>query len=357
MSIESKPIPLTRRIVDLFKQEKVNPWSFHKPIGAPTYATLTTQDFYRYNDGFTVNVQPNGPDCYDTAISATGGWSYLVPQGGPLQPQRMLDLDGYDSEAEPWFSPEFIGASTIETGGASVRVVFPGGPSETGGDNVIKWIVEHFNLFSGDLEFGFILKVGSVFYYKKVGDVIDVLDDADNKMKFSVPLDAQISLPASGYIVPVLRSLTSLDAGYFGQVSRNVTGESWFPLPCTPFAITIVQGGTSDLNHIYIYQDGVTHTHTIKGSTVTIKNLVIPFKSDADKRIYVKVKITLYNDPSVVFYDSQFGVPAGGTYNLSITSKTYTAALTASCILNVNISLTDGSAERDDRITLWNDKE
>jgi len=83
---------------------KINKWARFKPVGYNKRGVLTEQERASVNYGLSA---PNARQNFlDTLSSPYNVWTYAPPQGGSAnQPYRVLDFDGYRSDAPPPVDP------------------------------------------------------------------------------------------------------------------------------------------------------------------------------------------------------------------------------------------------------------
>lgn len=118
MSIQLKPVPLVKRVADLFNKaaELVNKWAKYKPVHFPAWFMNdeernrpTTYNGHTLSNGMLVPSY-QGIAAFKAAIDASDGenyYTYVPPTGDASSPFRMFDLvstsnpdKGYDPSAK-----------------------------------------------------------------------------------------------------------------------------------------------------------------------------------------------------------------------------------------------------------------
>lgn len=80
----------------LCRSNKINKWSFHKPVNHSNLTALNDIQLYSINDGFNLIYHDNVSDMLS---NINNDWSYSERNA----PFRMSDFYNYDKDATEWF--------------------------------------------------------------------------------------------------------------------------------------------------------------------------------------------------------------------------------------------------------------
>ena len=139
-------------VSNLCMSDKINKWSFYKPVHKTTYEPLTDEDFYSVNDGFQLDNSMflNAVKLWNSYITNQNiFWKYEPTSGY----NRIGDFRNYNHEARNWFSLETRITQETEitaSKGSSVQLEFT--------ENTDLQSIAQFGFYpaSQDLDFGFL---------------------------------------------------------------------------------------------------------------------------------------------------------------------------------------------------------
>lgn len=96
----------TFNLGNLCKSNKINKYSFYKPVTSPKLTQLTTQDYFDLDDGFNLWTFSNPFDMlHELQSNNSLLWTYDEREA----PFRMSDFWSYEHYAQPLFEFEFVG--------------------------------------------------------------------------------------------------------------------------------------------------------------------------------------------------------------------------------------------------------
>lgn len=241
MTVYKKPITMSdiRKITGMnaelglmISEGYINANSLHKPVRLNTRQALTEEDRKSVNYGYGI-IEYNSYASMVQGFNRGDKWKYLRPRGlyfetstnEPPEPGRMLDFDGYDSEATSPFEMRTEKEPRI---GEKLRLLFPIEPKE-----LTTWGM--WSYFQGDkmsqLQMG--VYVPSIGYYPIVYGNLRLDDDLynDPDKGFHVPITSAAGFSTgtkyAAYIV-----LTTWDVStqkwYEPSLNENDSGHRWW---------------------------------------------------------------------------------------------------------------------------------
>lgn len=222
-----------KNVSELCTSDKINKWSFYKPVQLLKSTSLSDTDYYSVNDGFT-NIVYNSP--VELMHNLNNGWKYEVPENN----YRLGDFSGYIPNRSQWFKLEIKGKTTTNYGG-NINLTI---------SDDLQNLVNNFNIFNGNntanIDLGLIItnkqfsEASSCYYYK-----VCTLIDYDEKI--SLKIDETLAV-GSYNVIAVLTDFTNITSGhyyYFRADDTTVTAR-WYMLPQSQVQITIEQGSITD---------------------------------------------------------------------------------------------------------------
>lgn len=222
-----------KNVSELCTSDKINKWSFYKPVKLSKSRSLSDDDYYYVNDGFT-NIMYNSP--VELMHNLDNGWKYEIPNAN----YRLGDFSGYISNRSQWFKLEINGKTTTTNGG-NINLTI---------SDDLQNFVNNFNIFNGNntanIDLGLIIsnrqfsEASSCYYYK-----VCTLIDYDEKISLKIDDTLQ---PNTYNVIAVLTDFTNIESGhyyYFRADDTTVTAK-WYMLPKSQVQITIEQGSITD---------------------------------------------------------------------------------------------------------------
>jgi len=252
MSISIKDIKnqlaeFTYNLGNLCKSNKVNKWSFHKPINSPKLTQLSDSDYYAADDGFNL-WNFNNP--FDMLHELQSNNSNLWTYNERLAPFRLSDFWDYSHYAQTLFEFEFVGNNT-GTFGTTLRL-----QTSTDIQNVVNnWHTPSQLSSTGDLIL-LIFERGKQYDASSMGTVgiykvCQFMNYDGDDIRFTIPSSSAIQ--AGEYsIVPCISTATYRleDGEYYYYNSNTETWVGlWFAFPKHAqlnFTITQTSPSTSD---------------------------------------------------------------------------------------------------------------
>lgn len=228
-------------VANLCMSEKINKWSFYKPIYKQTYEPLTDEDFYSCNDGFQLSSSLflNAVELWNNYLeNPSMFWKYTPTSGY----NRLGDFRNYNHEARNWFNLETRNTQETEitaSKGAIVQLDFT--------ENTDLQSITQFNFYPRlqDLDFGFLFyssntSTRTINYYKQCE-----MPDFE-RMSFKIPentTDTQL------YILPVFSTDRRVPVGgYYTYNRETVESGDFYLLPSNKVKINISGGGSVSNN-------------------------------------------------------------------------------------------------------------
>lgn len=254
MSISIKDIKnqlaeFTYNLGNLCKSNKVNKWSFHKPINSPKMTQLSNSDYYAADDGFNLFTfnQP-GLMMHELQSNNSTLWKYEER----TSPFRLSDFWNYAHYANPMFQFEFVNNNN-GTFGDTLRI-----SCNTDIQNVVNnWSTPAPLSSTGDFVF-LVFQRGKQFSgdgYTTTGiyKVCQLMNMEQDHINFKIPADSETGIDVGEYtLVPAITTSTyRLEDGqywYYNQNSEPFYGQ-WFAFPPHAqinFTITQTSPSTSD---------------------------------------------------------------------------------------------------------------
>lgn len=221
-----------KNVSELCTSDKINKWSFHKPVQIAKSKSLSDDDYYSVNDGFT-NIVYNSP--FELMHNLDNGWKYEVPDSN----FRLGDFSDYTSNRGSWFKLEINGKTTTTNGG-NINLTI---------SDDLQNFVHNFNIFNGNntanIDLGLIIttkpfgEASSCYYYK-----VCTLIDYDEKISLKIDETLQ---QATYNVIAVLTDYTNIESGhyYYFRADSTVTAR-WYMLPYSQVQFTIEQGSITD---------------------------------------------------------------------------------------------------------------
>lgn len=221
-----------KNVSELCTSDKINKWSFYKPVQLSKSTSLNDDDYYQINDGFT-NIVYNSP--FELMHNLDNGWKYEIPDAN----FRLGDFNGYASSRGQWFKLEINGKTTTTNGGNINFTI----------SDDLQNFVSNFNIFNGNnttnIDLGLIIsnrpfsEASNCYYYK-----VCTLIDYDEKISLKV----DETLPVGSYnVIAVLTDYTNVESGhyYYFRADSTVTAK-WYMLPQSQVQFTVEQGTITD---------------------------------------------------------------------------------------------------------------
>ena len=275
----------------LCKSNKINKWSFRKPVNSDSVTKLSDSELYNVNDGFKLYTF-NTPQrmLYELQHENESTiWKYEER----TEPYRLGDFDGYEHNAGPLCNLYFVN----DNGGT------PGSTLSLECNDLLN-IIQHWNYFEGvrshvDLIF-LIYKAGTEFdasgmqgvYVYKIASVADY--DGNGIFNFTIPND----LSTGQYEIRLCCAVTDnvLSDGECRYVnSSNQLNGTWYALPqhCVQmFTVNSGSGGTSTDYYDYLgidFYDAVYEYSNFQLSNLSFTNyIVINSATNATFNLYVE---------------------------------------------------------------------
>ena len=259
-----------KNVSELCTSDKINKWSFHKPVQIAKSKSLSDDDYYSVDDGFT-NIVYNSP--FELMHNLNNGWKYELPENN----FRLGDFNDYTSNRGSWFQLEINGKTTTKYGGTINFTI----------SDDLQNLVNNFNIFNGNntanIDLGLIItnkqfsEASSCYYYK-----VCTLIDYDEKI--SLKVDATLQ-PATYNVIAVLTDHTNITSGhyyYFRADDTTVTAR-WYMLPQSQVQFTIEQGTITD----DIFKK--VHTTVSNGTYTERSDMYGEYVSDIDFNLIVSL--------------------------------------------------------------------
>ena len=221
-----------KNVSELCTSDKINKWSFYKPVQLAKSTSLSDDDYYSVNAGFT-NIVYNSP--VELMNNLDHGWKYEIPDNN----YRLGDFSGYISNRSQWFKLEINGKTTTNYGG-NINLTI---------SDDLQNLVNNFNIFNGknttNIDLGLIIsnrpfsEASSCYYYK-----VCTLIDYDEKISLKVDETLQ---PNTYNVIAVLTDYTNIESGhyYYFRADSTVTAK-WYMLPYSQVQFTVKQGTITD---------------------------------------------------------------------------------------------------------------
>ena len=258
-----------KNVSELCTSDKINKWSFHKPVQIAKSKSLSDDDYYSIDDGFT-NIVYNSP--FELMNNLDHGWKYEVPQNN----FRIGDFNDYTQNRGSWFKLEINGKTTTNYGGNINFTI----------SDDLQNFVNNFNIFNGNnttnIDLGLIItnkpfsEASSCYYYK-----VCTLIDYDEKI--SLKIDE--TLPVGSYnVIAVLTDYTNIESGhyYYFRADSTVTAR-WYMLPYSQVQFSVEQGSITD----DIFKK--VHTTVTEGTYNEGSDYTGEYVSDIDFNLVVSV--------------------------------------------------------------------
>lgn len=222
----------------LCTSNRINTFSFWRPVSSNKVTMNNDNDFYAIDDGFLIQSY-NSPFALWNAIVNEQTWIYEKPEGTAASRYRLGDYRGYNSEAGPWFDWNFT--DTTSAAKNEHRSI------ENNGSKDLAWIYGNFASFSwvnsgnqDNAVLGLLMSPAwtgnehGVYFYR----YCSTLDYDSERLNIIIPDDLN-SYNCQYKFVPVLTNYTQGNNGdclYFTE--NNWQGGSfWWPLRCNLFGL------------------------------------------------------------------------------------------------------------------------
>ena len=337
----------------LCTSEKINKWSFYKPVVKNQIQEMSDNDFFSVDDGFTIPRFNSARAAWTAIVDSTAEWAYTKPSSY----FRLTDFIKYNHAAEEWFNISLVGTGEVELGG-SVSFNM---------NTEVDWLVNNFLTFKqyvsqsgGTLDFGFLLHDTSssgdgVYYYKRC-DTSDLQTDGKG-LYIKFPSSTLDFNTGSYKVVPVLTTDTnhSVDSMYYP--SKDEISHSWYVLPCTPIVINVSQGGSGDISNIDV--EYISSVYEINGYFVAISSLILQFSNSSNSSLSPQYTVTLKDsvNQSVLKSDS-VTIPAKNSVQVDLIGKNNTYNYeSATGIISIEVSVRIGSTIKNWSFVVNSDKE
>lgn len=267
--------------------DKINKWSFYKPVDKKQLYKMSDSDYFSVDDGFAIPRFNSARNAWSAIVNDTAEWTYIKPSSY----FRLADFDGYNHNAETWFNIQLIGSSSVELG-STVHFTM---------NTNVSWLVNNFNTFKqyinlsgGVLDFGFLLHDVSssgdgVYYYKRC-DVLDISTDGKG-LFIKLPSTTNELNTGTYKIVPVLTTDTNHAVDSIYYPSKDEISYSWYVLPCSPITITIDKGGSADMSNISV--EYISSEYDKAGYNITISSLILSFSNSSNSSLSPQYTVTL----------------------------------------------------------------
>lgn len=351
----------SRNIGELCTNQKVNKWSFWKPVYYPSINGITDSVLYWVNDGFNLPLSgmqfPGLAEAFANKNSS-GYWEYIKPEGDAESPYRIGDFRNYDHDQNTWFDIHLRGTefNTVTVSpGATVNVAFNYPKQDK------TFLTEHlFKLrsfmelihgsyssvlglipeeFIQDLEnnpkqqvaftFGLIFREPSVtgkeYLFYKMFDLITSGDEGEELIvKIPELTDGfDTILKSTTYeVTPCITTYTSgTEFGKFEIINSETDSNQWFVFPTTnPLQVTIdrekEEESVADIeigNIIFVDESGVANITLNK-----LKQIYCTITNNSDKDSYSgSIRANIENMSGFGEVMGTFtDIPAGGSANV-----------------------------------------
>ena len=222
-----------KNVSELCTSDKINKWSFYKPVQLSKSRSLNDDDYYSIDDGF-YNIMYNS--LFELMHNLNNGWKYERPDNN----YRLGDFSGYTSSRAQWFKLEINGKTTTTNGGTINFTI----------SDDLQNFVNNFNIFNGknttNIDLGLIItnrqfsEASSCYYYK-----VCTLIDYDEKISLKINETLQVG---SYNVIAVLTDYTNTTSGhyyYFRADDPTVTAK-WYMLPQSQVQFSVEQGSITD---------------------------------------------------------------------------------------------------------------
>ena len=319
-------------ISNLCMSDKINKWSFYKPVHKTTYEPLTDADFYSVNDGFQLDNSMflNAVKLWNSYIKNPDiFWKYEPTSGY----NRIGDFRNYNHEARNWFNLETRITQETEitaSKGSSVQLEFT--------ENTDLQSISQFGFYpaSQDLDFGFLFyssnsEARTINYYKQC----ELLDF--EKMIFKVP---ENTTDTELYILPVFSTDRRVQAGgYYTYNVETIESGEFYLLPSNKVKIIISSGGTTTDINIEWLIDLFAYTY----NDYVYEFTKLPFKIENGTNTTKSVNYLVeFNDINHTKIQNSVSVNANSTVEIDLCKKEILRlfvaieALTMTITINVN---------------------
>ena len=289
----------TTNLGNLCRSNKINPYSFYKPLISPKLTKLTDSEIYALDDGFNLYTfnQP-GLMMYELQRNNSNLWKYQQLEEGPY---RLSDFDGYNHNAPTMFQFEFVNQNN-GTFGDTLRI-----SCNTDIQNVVNNFATPAPLSStGDFVF-LVFQRGKTFDasgYTTTGiyKVCQLMNMEQDHINFKIPADSETGIDVGEYtLVPAITTSTyRLEDGqywYYNPNSEPFYGR-WFAFPPHAqlnFTITQTSPSTSDYFAYFDFDEfeGVDFTYTnynYELRDITFTNYVVYSPPSRTKQFTVTIE-------------------------------------------------------------------
>lgn len=260
----------------------INQWSFYKPIVASKTPTLNKpDDFYTYNDGFTISTYNYPSQVIQACINSDySSWVYTKPTDG--NQLRLTDWNGYDKGATNWFT--LTGSKSSAGAGETVtfsmaRSSFPTEFLNFAAMSAYKGSTQ--NVLSHGLVFQ---KSGAstsstALFYKYCSNLSG--GDYDDTVGYSLTIPATTTLSTGTWkVVPTITTYTNMNDGTWLSIKEEGEYGTWWCFPATPFTLTIKTTTSvedqikSDIT-VYVYIDG----YYVSGTSFEISMITVDIEN------------------------------------------------------------------------------
>lgn len=180
----------------LCTSNKINKWSFRKPIRLSKNSAITDSDVWSVNAGLNIPVYTNAVTMLNSKNSGEK-WGYIRPIGGSYSPYRIGDFREYDNDAVDWYT--FLVYNNNIVQGNPVMITMP--------TLISLYKLDPFKLIGSNLRLGFIISqtIGTTFtsvnYYPVTDSSYPTITDLSENIVLPASLFSSV---ATYYITPVL---------------------------------------------------------------------------------------------------------------------------------------------------------
>ena len=228
----------TNDLGKLCTSNRINTFSFWRPVSSNKVTMNNDNDFYAIDDGFNINAY-GSPMSLWNAIVNEQDWIYQRPEGTAASRYRLGDYRFYNSEAPAWFDWNFT--VTTSAGKGEHRSI------ENSGSQNLAWIYGNFNKFSwvnrngqDNAVLGLLMNTAwtgqeySVYFYR----LCSTLDYDSERLNIVIPSDLN-TYNCMYKFVPVLTNYMQGNDGDCMYFTENnwVGGSQWYPLRSNLFGL------------------------------------------------------------------------------------------------------------------------
>ena len=322
----------------LCKSDKVNKWSFHKPVRSNKVSALNESDIYSVDSGLSIDIYNTPVDAFVArAPTSIGGynlrWNYLQPRGIISNEfYRLLDFYLYNHNTSEWFTMIQDVSSVPDNG--TMKTTF----SHSDYDITI---LSNFNALTeirgSTLYFGIIISssatntLGSYSgYYYKLAQIGADWSTVKNALYMTV--SGASNKPLLGiqyYAVPVITTYSGGGDDFINltTIMESPTIWKWIPISCNPLSFNIYSYTQTVANaitlvpstsNILITNDGSGHYEMTLYSLLITAALI----SSAYSNVYVTARLSVFPFPTTYIATTNQGTLDYGT-NTTLTTSAY----------------------------------